>query len=89
MLMQNYPNPMSKETKIRFQMPEMGHVKLCIYNISGQLVKTLADGCMNPGAHALSWDGKDESGKPVGAGVYLYRIEAGASRQVKRLTVIK
>lgn len=60
-----------------------------MYNISGQLVKTLVSECMSPGYHSVRWDGKDEHGNKVAAGIYLYRMSAGDYQAVKKLTVIR
>ncbi|RIK52892.1 hypothetical protein DCC62_32670, partial [candidate division KSB1 bacterium] len=58
-LQQNYPNPFNPGTIIRFQLPSHGRVSLTIYNISGQLVRTLLDSSASAGAHAVAWDGRD------------------------------
>lgn len=70
---------MSKESKIA----------LAIYNISGQLVKTSAHEPKPDRYHNVRWDGRDEQGRQVAAGVYLYRIDAGQFNEVKKLTVIR
>ncbi|MDZ7313674.1 MAG: T9SS type A sorting domain-containing protein, partial [candidate division KSB1 bacterium] len=73
-LAQNYPNPFNPTTTIRFALPEAGNVTLAIYNTAGQLVRTLVDHQMSAGWQTVRWNGRDQSGKPVAAGVYLYRI---------------
>ena len=70
----NYPNPFNPETKIIFNLPEEGNVKLEIYNIKGQKVKTLMDCYTSPGDYELIWDGRDDNRKQVGSGVYFYQL---------------
>ena len=76
-LAQNYPNPFNSETVIRFILPRRGEVNLEIYNLAGQRVARLADGVREAGVHTIRWDGADEHGRPLGSGVYLYRLRAG------------
>jgi len=87
--LQNYPNPFNPETTIRFALPNNSHVKLVIYNVLGQKVKTLFDGRKTPGTHTVKWDGKDSSGRNVASGVYLCRMEAGDFVQVKKLILLR
>lgn len=73
-LLQNYPNPFNPSTNIRFDLPEAGYVTLKIYNLMGQEILTLADRAFQAGHQTLRWDGRDQSGSLVAAGVYLYRL---------------
>lgn len=83
-LLQNYPNPFSSGTRsrlaenpstvIRFALPEAGEVTLGIYATTGQLVRQLASGTYAAGLHHVRWDGGDQSGHVVTAGMYFYRI---------------
>jgi len=73
-LEQNYPNPFNPTTVISFQLPVNNEVKLAIYSITGQLVRELVNGEMAAGRQAISWDGRDQCGHVVAAGVYLYRL---------------
>jgi hypothetical protein len=68
-----YPNPFNPETTISFNIPQQGRVSLSIYNIKGQLVKTLLDEETSAGTHSMVWNGKDERGKSVASGIYLFR----------------
>jgi len=94
-LEQNYPNPFNPSTVISFALPEAGKVTVNIYNAAGQLVRTLVDGEKLAGRHQLHWNARNESGKPVAAGVYLYQIvtqgKAGNTSftQTKRMTLLK
>jgi hypothetical protein len=90
----NYPNPFNPTTTIRFELPEEGFVKLKIYDIAGRLVKMLLCGEQTAGEHAAVWDGADDAGKIVAAGVYLCRLEftaADGERQVltRKMSLVK
>ena len=75
-LEQNYPNPFNPVTLLRYQLPVESNVKVRIYNLLGQEVKTLVDGRQPPGYQSQEWDSADEAGRLVGSGVYFYRIDA-------------
>ena len=88
-LAQNYPNPFNPETTIRFALPQSGKVSLKIYNIAGQLVKTLVDGSLSAGAHQVRWDATSNSGQRVASGVYLYALQHGERRQTRKMMLIR
>ncbi len=85
----NYPNPFNPETTIQFDIPNHAQTKLSVYNVRGQLVKTLIDQPMDAGQHNAVWNGQDNSGKPVSSGVYLYRLEAGKQVITRRMLLLK
>lgn len=76
-LSQNYPNPFNPETTIRFELPEAGETKLTIYNITGQAIRILVDEYRQTGRFEVSWDGKNDSGKNVPSGLYVYKLQVG------------
>ncbi len=86
---QNYPNPFNPTTSIGFELSQSADVVLSVYNVTGQLVKTLATGTLQAGAHTVSWDGRNELGAVVPSGVYLYRLEAGDFTHTKQLLLLK
>lgn len=88
-LQQNYPNPFNPNTAIRFTLPQRNQTLLTIYNIAGQLVRTLLDSSLSAGAHAVAWDGRDDRGQLVASGEYLYRIEAGRFVEVKKMAFVR
>ena len=88
-LYQNYPNPFNQRTVIRYHVPERNVIQLRVYNISGQLVRTLVSEEKAAGCYSVQWDGRDSSGKAVASGVYLYRLEAEGFTQSKRLVILK
>ena len=85
----NYPNPFNPETKIVFNLPEEGNVKLEIYNIKGQKIITLLDCYMSPGRSEMIWNGKDDNGKPVGSGVYFYKLQTPSKSYVRKCMLLK
>ena len=68
------PNPFNPTTDIYFNLDESADVKLSIYNIRGQLVEVIADEYFRKGEYSINWNGTDKAGKPVGSGVYFYRL---------------
>jgi hypothetical protein len=91
-LYSNYPNPFNAQTAIRFAIPageEKTEVRLEIYSIYGQLVRQVYRGAAQPGYHTQAWDGRDDHGKPVSSGVYIYRLRAGEFVANKRLLLLK
>ncbi|NUM80652.1 T9SS type A sorting domain-containing protein, partial [bacterium] len=76
-LEQNYPNPFNPTTTIRYNLKENTKVTLTIYNTLGQVVKALVDKEETAGIKNISWDGKDEHGKQVASGVYIYKLKTG------------
>ena len=71
----SYPNPFNASTTIRYDVPIAGRMKLCIYDVVGQRIRTLADGRMEAGFHRAIWDGKDGNGRQVSSGIYLCQLE--------------
>lgn len=88
-LSQSYPNPARDGLRINYALPKESHVNLRIYNVAGQLVRTLREGKEKPGYYSASWDGKDQFGHRVSSGVYLYRMEAGEFRKTRKLVVVR
>jgi len=83
------PNPMTAETRIQYHLSSPAAISLKMYNISGQLVNILASEFKPAGHHSVRWDGTDEHGNTVAAGVYLYHIQAGEYSATKKLTVLR
>ena len=85
----NYPNPFNPSTKIDYGLPEASNVKLMIYDILGRQVKTLVNELQDPGYKSVTWHGKDQMGRKVGAGMYFYLINAGKNKQIKKMMLLK
>lgn len=88
-LSQNYPNPFNPVTAIEYRLPERSHVKLKVFNVLGQKVRTLIDREESAGSYTIIWDGTDTSGKSVASGVYLYRFQAGDHIETKKMLLLK
>lgn len=72
----NFPNPFNPSTTISYQLPRASEVRLAVYNLRGQLVKTLVEGLKSSGDHQIVWDGEDSHGNSVSSGVYLIRLRS-------------
>ncbi|KAF5044638.1 FlgD Ig-like domain protein [anaerobic digester metagenome] len=88
-LKQNYPNPFNPTTTIAYSLPEASKVRLDIYNVKGQLVKTLVNGDMPAGLHSVVWNGRDSNNAAVASGVYFYRVSSPKATQTKRMLLMK
>ena len=88
-LLPNTPNPFNPETLIRYELPKEGLVQLTVFNALGQKVRTLVQGVELAGAHAVRWDGRDESGVGVAGGMYFYRLEVGELRAVRKMVLLQ
>ena len=85
----NYPNPFNSSTQIPYRVSGPGPVRLVIYNVLGQPVRTLVDEIQAAGAYQVSWDGRDHRGARIANGVYLYRLQAGSLSQVRKMLVLE
>jgi hypothetical protein len=88
-LSQNYPNPFNPETNIVFNIPKSAQVKLEIFNILGQKVRTLVDQYLKAGQNVVDWDGRDDLGKEVSSGMYFYRITTPEFSQTKKMVLLR
>jgi len=89
-LHQNQPNPFNPRTVIHYELSSDGlRTSLRIYDLRGSLVRTLVDEPQFAGSRSASWNGCDESGRPVASGVYFYRLTVGTESQTKRLMLLK
>lgn len=88
-LLQNYPNPFNPTTTIEYQIPKSGNVEVKIYNISGQLTRTIENGFRNAGTYKIFWDSKNDFGQKVSSGVYIYQVKYDNAIISKKLILIK
>jgi hypothetical protein len=87
---QNYPNPFNPTTNIRFALPSEATVRLEVYNMLGQKVATLIeDQHFNAGVFETAWNARDDAGREVSSGIYIYRISAGDHVDLKRMILMK
>ncbi|RMI15254.1 MAG: T9SS C-terminal target domain-containing protein [Calditrichaeota bacterium] len=94
-LEQNYPNPFNPTTNLRFRIPrfhrgglDFGFVRLEIYDVSGKIIRTLVSERLAPGNYEVQWDGTDEAGREVPAGIYFYRLKVGNNLSRARKMVL-
>jgi enediyne biosynthesis protein E4 len=80
---QNYPNPFNSDTVIHFALPEGTDVELAVYNLAGQQVMTLVQGAREAGTYSVRWDGRNDGGRTLASGVYLYRLRTDNGQQVE------
>ncbi|MDP1678269.1 MAG: right-handed parallel beta-helix repeat-containing protein [Bacteroidota bacterium] len=93
-LSQNYPNPFNPITSIKYQIPISGNVRMSIYNLLGQEIKTLVNEQQSAGFYTIRWNGTDNTNRSVSSGVYIYKIDARAEgkekfTQVKKMILVK
>jgi len=88
-LLQNYPNPFNPVTKIEYQIARTSEVKIGVYNLMGQLVKTLVNEKLAPGKYAAIWAGDNAQGKPAPTGIYFMKMEAGDFSKVHKMILAK
>ena len=93
-LLQNYPNPFNPETWIPYQLSQDSEVKIWIYDVGGQLVRSMEVGFQEAGIYsrrekAIYWNGKSQDGEQVSSGVYFYNLEMGAESQTRQMVILK
>jgi flagellar hook assembly protein FlgD len=91
-LHQNFPNPFNPATTIRFEVPAGWNTPLTlqIFNLQGQLVKTLIDDVkLSPGTHSVVWDGKDTAGKRMPSGIYFSRVTSDHFIAAKKMLLAR
>ncbi|GAB4343218.1 MAG: hypothetical protein Kow0037_31180 [Calditrichia bacterium] len=74
---------------IKFQLPQSEQVKLVIYNVLGQAVRTLVNNRMDAGYHHIEWDGRNDLGQAVASGIYIYRFETPNYSKVMKMILMK
>ena len=88
-LYQNRPNPFNPTTEIHFSLAQAGSVRISIYDVTGQLVKTLVNGRKDAGPHSVVWDGTNDLGKPVGSGIYWSKMSTDTYSSNKKMVILK
>jgi len=89
-LFQNYPNPFNPITKITYRLPRSADINLSVYTVTGQLVRVIKDGFQNQGLQSVIWDGKNNRGKFVSTGKYIYVLKTGKNEILaKQMIMIK
>jgi len=88
-LAQNFPNPFNPTTTIEYSIPQAGNVELVIFNMAGQKVRTLINEKQAASYKKVVWDGKNDMGETVGAGLYFYKLVSGNFSKIQKMTLIK
>ena len=88
-LYQNYPNPFNPTTRICFSLYKKANIKLSVYNVLGQHVKTLINGVLSSGNHSVEWNSEDESGNKVASGIYIYKLLSDDVSISKKMILLK
>ena len=90
-LEQNYPNPFNPSTTIHYSIEERSLVTLRIFNVAGQLVRTLTNEVQEPGeaGHVVTWDGTNDRGHALPSGIYFYQLVARNFEQTRKLVLLK
>ncbi len=91
---QNYPNPFNPDTWIPYQLADAANVEIKIYNVSGQLIRTLVLGHKKAGYYisrnkSAHWNGRNDAGESVASGIYFYQIQTGKFAATKRMVIVK
>jgi len=89
MLQNNYPNPFNPLTKIEYYVPKAGNISLVVYNVTGQKVRTLAEGQHMKGVFQAIWDGRDDFGNMLSSGMYFYQLKGTNAVITKKMTFLK
>jgi hypothetical protein len=89
LLKQNYPNPFNPSTTIAYNLPEDSQVKVEVFNIKGQLIKTLANEFAPAGDNFVVWNGKDNYNRDVASGLYFYKLSTDRATEVKKMLLVK
>ncbi|KPJ59344.1 MAG: hypothetical protein AMJ46_11450 [Latescibacteria bacterium DG_63] len=85
----NYPNPFNPVTHISYTTDVAGQVRVQIYSVEGDLIRTFDEGYRSKGNHSLSWDGRHANGKPAASGIYFYRVEVGQHSITNRMILLR
>lgn len=88
-LEQNCPNPFNPATRIHFVLPARSRVRIDVFNILGQRVRTLMDGPLEAGRHQVEWDGRDSGRREVASGIYFYRLQAGDFTDARKMILLR
>ncbi|KAA3606863.1 MAG: T9SS C-terminal target domain-containing protein [Calditrichaeota bacterium] len=88
-IFQNFPNPFNVSTRINFEIPSQTKIKVSIFNILGQKVKTLLNQTKEAGFHTVEWNGTNENDAKVSSGVYFCKVEIGKKSEVRKMLLLK
>jgi hypothetical protein len=84
-----YPNPFNPVTTLRYQLPEANMVSVTIYDMAGREIKNLVHQQQNQGLYTIEWNGTNNFGNSVSAGIYLYQVQSGVYNQTNKMILLK
>ncbi len=84
-----FPNPMNPATRVTVTLTEPGFLQAGVHDLRGRKIRSLLAGYLEAGQHTLAWDGRDQTGRPVPAGIYLVRVEKGGQVASRRVSLVK
>jgi hypothetical protein len=85
----NRPNPFNPQTEIEYSLGRDGLAELSIFDVSGRLVRTLFRSVQPSGEYRITWNGRDNLGRAVASGVYVYRLKTADYEESRRLVIIR
>jgi len=88
-LEQNYPNPFNPETRISFAIKQAGEVQLTVFNVKGEVVRSLVQGRLEAGSHEVIWDGRDNQGNALPTGMYIYTLRINNFEEKRTMMFVK
>ena len=84
----SFPNPTSSISSVEYTIRKYSHCSLKAYDITEELIKTLASSSQQPGTYTITWDGRDENGKKAPRGIYFYVLESKEKRAVHKISIL-
>jgi len=88
-LLRNYPNPFNPVTRIQFVLDRNTQVSLRVFDVQGRVVRTLLDSYLTAGPRVVSWDGRNDLGRPLPSGTYFLRLQGGGSYLTRTVNLVK
>lgn len=85
----SFPNPFNPATQISYALSDAGSVSLVIYSVTGQQIQTLVNEQQSPGRYSVTWDGRNDFGRSVSSGIYLYRLTQNGRSMTNRMMLLK
>ena len=83
------PNPVRRSSSIRWQLPVSGRARLAVFDVSGRVVRVLAEGLTDAGTYVTAWDGRDAEGRSVANGTYLYKLETQSGLKTAKAVLLR
>jgi hypothetical protein len=84
-----HPNPFNPQTTVSYSLAADARVRVAIYDVRGAMVRLLVDDSQSAGSHHAVWDGVDDSGRPMGSGIYFVRMTAGSVQETRKIVMLK